>query len=89
MGTVDPEEPDTADFTVARRDASGVPPVGIVLLLPDGRWQVEKRRLWCFFGMLWMILVTLKDNPQELSMPKLDLRFPSAESLKMCSSESS
>ena len=38
VGTVDPDEPDTADFTV-RRDASGVPPVGIVLLLPDGRWQ--------------------------------------------------
>lgn len=58
VGTLDPEEPDTADFTVARRDPNGVSPVGIVLMLPDGRWQ-------------------------ELSMPKLDLRFPSAESLKM------
>eukprot|EP00913_Durusdinium_trenchii_P034431 g32212.t1 len=58
VGALDPEEPDTADFTVHRRDANGISPVGIVLLLPDGRWQ-------------------------DLSMPKLDLRFPSAESLKM------
>jgi len=58
VGTLDPEESDAADFTVARRDPNGVSPVGIVLMLPDGRWQ-------------------------ELSMPKLDLRFPSAESLKM------
>ncbi|CAE7535252.1 secG [Symbiodinium sp. CCMP2592] len=71
VGVADPEDPD-ADFVAggaapSRRSRPGEPgsgsaPVGIVLLLPDGRWQ-------------------------EMSMPKLDLRFPSAESLKMWSNQ--
>ncbi|CAE7460514.1 unnamed protein product [Symbiodinium sp. CCMP2456] len=73
VGVADPEDPD-ADFVAGgaapsrrSRDRPGEPgsgsaPVGIVLLLPDGRWQ-------------------------EMSMPKLDLRFPSAESLKMWSNQ--
>ncbi|CAJ1329925.1 unnamed protein product [Effrenium voratum] len=60
VGVPDPEDPEP-DFAGQRpRAEPGASPVGIVLLLPDGRWQ-------------------------ELSMPKLDLRFPSAESLRMWS----
>ncbi|CAE7033203.1 unnamed protein product [Symbiodinium natans] len=73
VGVADPEdhEPDyvTGGAAPSRRSrdrsseaGGGSAPVGIVLLLPDGRWQ-------------------------ELSMPKLDLRFPSAESLKMWSNQ--
>lgn len=42
----------------ARSPQANATPVGIVLLLPDGRWQ-------------------------ELSLPKLELRFPSAQGLAM------
>lgn len=59
-----PEEDAEADFsaagggTPARSSQANATPVGIVLLLPDGRWQ-------------------------ELSLPKLELRFPSAQGLAM------
>ena len=90
--------------------SSRVSPVGIVLMLPDGRWQdwhsmVKNRRICWFYGddhviqtipCAWSATFFYDSHEgetgrpsawQELSMPKLDLRFPSAESLKMCSTQ--